>query len=221
MPRVTQVESQKKNPRRFNIFLDGIFAFGADEDTVIKFRLVPGKEINSDDLDKILLETEVGKLMVRMYGLFNVRQRSEKEVRDYLKNLNFKRKVKDQEEISGVVNEGLIQNLKTKGLLDDLSFARSWVESRRRSKKKGKNVLKAELFQKGIGREIIEEVLKQDLEGEESEEEVAFQALEKKIRVWKNLPELEFKKKATEFLIRRGFDYSVAKNVIDNFLEKR
>lgn len=218
--KVTLVEPQKKNPRRFNIFLDGVFAFGADEDTVVKFRLVVGKEIDPADLDKILLETEIGKLMTRMYLLLNVRARSEKEIRDYLRNLNFKRKVKEQEEISEVVTEGLVQNLKNKGLLNDEEFARSWVESRRRSKQKGKNILKAELFQKGISREIIDEVLGEETEGEKSEEGLATQALEKKARVWKNLPEMEFKKKATEFLVRRGFDYSVAKDVIDNFLQK-
>lgn len=219
MPRVTLIELQKKNPKRFNIFLDGIFAFGADEDTVVKFRLVKDKEIDSNDLDKILIETEVGKLMVRMYSLFNIRERSEKEIRDYLKRLNFQRKVKAQEEISEVVIESLIHNLKQKGLLDDLNFAKSWVESRRRSKYKGKNILKLELMQKGISREIIDQVLEDDYEGGQSEESLAKAALEKKAKVWKNLPELEFKKKSTEFLIRRGFDYSVAKNVIDNFLK--
>jgi regulatory protein len=218
--KITQVEPQKKNSRRFNIFLDGIFAFGADEDTVVKFRLVVGKEINPSDLDKILLETEIGKLMIRMYGLLNVRVRSEKEIRNYLRNLNFKRKLKDQEKISEVVTEGLIQNLKNKGLLNDEEFAKAWVESRRRSKQKGKNILKAELFQKGISREIVDEVLREEIEGEGSEQDLAKQALEKKAKVWRNLPDLEFRKKATEFLVRRGFDYSIAKDTIDKFLEK-
>ncbi len=42
---------------------------------------------------------------------------AEKEVRDYIKRLNFKKKIKDQEEISDVVLESLVQNLKNKGLL--------------------------------------------------------------------------------------------------------
>lgn len=217
--KITQVEPQKKNNKRFNIFVDGVFGFGADEDTVVKFRLVPGKEISKEELEKILLETEIGKLMGKMYNLFSFRQRSEKEVRDYLRNLNFKKKLKDQEQISEVITESLIQNLKNKGLLNDEAFARVWLESRRRSKKKGMNLIKMELYQKGVGREIIEEVISSQ-ESAVSEEDLAKEALEKKARVWKNLEKAEFKKKATEFLVRRGFDYSTAKDVVENFISE-
>ena len=50
-----------------------------------------------------------------------------------------------------------------------------------------------------------------------SEEELARQALEKKMKFWKNLPVLEFKKKAFEFLMRKGFEYEVVKDVLDKF----
>lgn len=216
--RVTSVEPQKKNPHRYNIFLDGQFAFGADEDTVVKFRLVTGKIIEPSDLDKILLETEIGKFMGRMYNLLAIRMRSEKEIRDYLRNLNFKKKSKDQEQISEVEVELLIQNLKNKGLLNDEAFAKAWIEARRKSKKKGKIALKQELFQKGISTEIINEQL--SVINEESEKHLAQQALEKKLSVWKNLNKLEFRKKATEFLLRRGFGYGIAIRVIDNLQTK-
>lgn len=217
MPKITSVEPQKKNQRRFNIFLDGVFGFGADEDTVVKFRLVPGKQLDNSGLEVILLETEVGKLMARMYGLFNVRLRSEKEVRDYLRNLNFKKKVKDQEEISEAVIESLINNLKNKGLLNNEVFAKAWVESR--SKKKGWRVIQSELMSKGVDRETIESI-KYQVVSSTDEKQTAKNLLEKKARVWRNLEGQEFRKKATEFLVRRGFDYSVAKEVIDIFLEK-
>ncbi len=216
--RITQVEAQKKNPRRFNIYLDGQFAFGADEDLVVERRLLVGKEIEKNDLEKILFEAEVGKLMARMYSLFNIRQRSEKEVRDYLRNLSFKRKIKDQEEISEVVIKSLIEKLKQKQLINDQVFAKAWMEARRTSKKKGINAIKAELFQKGIARDVIEEIL--ESEDGESEENLATQALERKMRAWKNLEPQEFKKKAIEFLLRRGFEYSVVKEVVEKILTK-
>lgn len=163
-------------------------------------------------MEKLLFEAEVGKLMERMYRLFNIRQRSEKEVRDYLRNLSFKRKIKGKEEISETAIELLIQKLKQKRLLDDQEFAKAWVEARK--KKKGPRVLKQELFQKGIYREIIEQVLSD--EGKVTgQEETADQLLKKKMRVWKDLPALEFKKKAYEFLIRRGFEYEIVKDIIE------
>lgn len=219
MPKITSVESQKKNQKRFNIFLDGVFAFGADEDLVVNYRLVPGKVIEQKDLEKLLFEAEVGKLMERMYGLFSVRMRSEKEVRDYLKNLSFKRKLKEKEEISDLVINLLVERLRQKGMVNDKEFAKAWVEGRRRSKQKGIRALKMELYQKGIEREIVEEALREKGE-EESEEELAKQALEKKMKSWKNLSQLEFKKKATEFLLRKGFEYQVARVVVAKVIKK-
>lgn len=214
--KITSVERQKKNNKRFNIFLDGQFAFGADEDLIVNYRLIMGKEIDTTLLEKILQETEISKLMDLVYGLLSVRGRSEKEIRDYLKRFSFKRKLKDRSELSDLVIDALIKRVKEKGLINDLQFAKDWVEARRKSKQKGMRALKVELFQKGIDREIIEEVLSRDSD----EENLAKIALEKKVKAWKNLPLLEFKQKAVQFLLRRGFDYQVAKSVVDNVLEK-
>lgn len=213
MAKVTSVEPQKKNPKRFNIFLDGEFAFGADEDLVVNRRLVVGKEILPEDLQKILFEAEVGKLMERMYRWFSIRQHSEKEVKDYFRVKNVELRVKKKEEISQLVIDATIETLKKKGMVNDLEFAKAWAEARRKSKQKGIKAIKAELFQKGIDKEIIEEVVRQQATGS-SEEELARQALEKKMKYWKNLPPLEFKKKAFEYLMRKGFEYEVAKKVI-------
>lgn len=215
--KITSVEPQKKNPHRFNVFLDGQFALGADEDLVVDRRLVVGKEIPSENLEKIIFEAEVGKLMEKMYRFLNIRQRSEKEIRDYLKNLSFKRKLKGQEEISQFIIDAAVQVMNKKGLLNDEQFAKAWVESR--SKKYGVNRIKQELFQKGIDREVIEEVTS-DKSQESREEEVAEKALEKRMKVWKNLKPMEFRKKASEYLMRRGFEYSLIKEIVEKILEK-
>jgi regulatory protein len=219
MPKITSLEPQVKNNRRFNIFIDGKFAFGADEDLVVENRIVVGKEISPEDLEKLLFETEVGKLMERVYGQLSIRQRSEKEIRDYLKRLSFKRKIKDQDELSEVTIELLISKLKAKGLINDLEFAKAWVESRRKSKQKGINALKAELYQKGIEREIVEEVVSCH-PSVVSEEELAKIALEKKMRIWKNLPPEELKKKAINFLMRKGFEYELVRCEVEKRMEK-
>lgn len=218
MPKITSVESQKKNPKRFNIYLDGKFAFGADEDLVVERRLIVGKQLDNSELESLIFEAEVGKLMERMYGLLNRRMRSEKEIRGYFRNLSFKRKVKGKEEISDLVTNQLINKLKKKGLIDDKEFAKKWIESRRISKKKSNRALTSELLQKGLDREDIVEALGED--DLESEEKLAEEALEKKMDRWKALPYLKKKKKAYEFLGRRGFGYDIIKEVVDKFLEK-
>ncbi len=219
MPKITSLEPQKKNPKRFNIFFDGEFAFGADEDLVVNRRLVVGKVVDPEELNKILFEAEVGKLMERMYRIFSIRQRSEKEVRDYFRTKNHESRIKEKEQISQLTIDAVIEVLKKKGLLNDLEFAKAWTEARRKSKQKGIKAIKAELFQKGIDKEIIEEVIRQQVTGN-SEGELARQALEKKIKHWKNLPNLEFKEKAFSFLMRKGFEYEVVRDAIEKIMKK-
>lgn len=215
--KISSVETQKNNPRRFNIFLDGQFAFGADEDLVVDRRLVVGKEISAEDLQKLLEEAEVGKLMERLYGLLGRRARSEGEIKTYLKQLSFKRKIKGDLDISELVIDQLINKLRQKGLVNDLEFAKSWVESR--GKKKGVIALKSELFQKGIDREIIDEVIGL-WQGGNSPDQSAKKLLEKRMERWKNLSKLEIKQKGTQFLLSRGFEYDVAKEVLENVLKE-
>lgn len=225
MPKITSIEPQKKtlrlrsgqSPRRFNVYLDGLFAFGADEDLIVDRRLVVGKEISTEELEKILFEVEVGKLMERMYRLFNIRLRSEKEIREYLKRLSFKRKVKTAEEISQPAMELLINKLKQKGMVNDEQFTREWVDARK--KKKGLRMIVKELYQKGINREIIEEVVSRQVSAG-SEEDTAQRLLEKKMKVWKNLPPQEFRKKAYQFLLRRGFEYPMVKEIVEKITLK-
>lgn len=217
MPKITLIEPQKKNPKRFSIFLDGHFAFGADSDLIVNERLIVGKEINSDLLNKLLFESEVGKLMERMYALFSIRQRSENEVRDYLKRLSFKRKIEEQEQISQLVIDDLIEKLKSKGLINDLQFAKAWVEARRKSKQKGIRALKIELLQKGIDKAIVDQTL--GVNEINQEEQLAQQAIQKKMKQWQKLSTLEFKKKAYGYLLRKGFEYTIVKSVIEKQLK--
>lgn len=217
--KITEVSAQKKNPRRFNVFIDGSFAFGVDEETVVNFRLLPGKEIFSSDLEKLQGEAAIGQLLQSIYRFFSIRARSEKEIRDYLRQISFKRKVKSEKEISDLAIDQVIDRLKKKDLINDEAFALTWTESRRRSKKLGPRALRVELMKKGIERSIIDSVLNDDVLRVDNEK-LALEALEKKLRIWKKLPTIEFRRKATSYLLRRGFDYGLARSVVEKSLKE-
>ena len=68
MPKITSVEPQKKNLRRFNVYLDGEFAFGADEDLVVNRRLVIGKIITPEDMEKIFHYFPILKERLKQLG---------------------------------------------------------------------------------------------------------------------------------------------------------
>lgn len=142
-------------------------------------------------------------LLQKVYSFLSYRDRSEKEIRDFLQ----RKKVENSGEI--------IEKLKEQGLIDDEKFAKEWVQSRRR--KYGLLRIKQELLQKGIDKKIIEQVISYQ-SSVVSEKEIAEKALEKKLRIWRNLEEIEFRKKAIDFLLRKGFEYEVVKKIIDKFL---
>lgn len=148
------------------------------------------------------------QLLQKAYYFLKFRDRSEKEIRDHFKSFQ------DQDLI-----EKLVAKLKEQGFINDLKFANLWIESRQRSKFKSKLALELELKQKGISEEIIEEAF--SLQSSDiRQEDLAMQALEKKMRIWKNLTKLEFKQKAYRYLGAKGFPYEIISSVIEKFDEK-
>jgi regulatory protein len=55
--------------------------------------------------------------------------------------------------------EGAIARLTELGMLDDATFGRAWVESRDRAHPRGERALRSELGLKGLGRDLIDELL--------------------------------------------------------------
>ena len=51
---ITRIEPQKKNRQRRNIYLDGEFAFGLDEEVVAAYHLSEGDELTQAIVDTLL-----------------------------------------------------------------------------------------------------------------------------------------------------------------------
>ena len=77
------------------------------------------------------------------------RRRSVSEVRRHLAEAGYRDELV----------EGVVARLVNLGMLDDVDFARAWVESRDRARPRGERALRQELAAKGIDRETIGEVL--------------------------------------------------------------
>jgi regulatory protein len=69
---------------------------------------------------------------------------------------------------SGLV-DGAIEKLTGLGILDDETFAQTWVESRDRARPRGERALRFELQRKGIGAETIAATLDARREGADVE----------------------------------------------------
>lgn len=218
MPQVTSVEPQKKKKERFNVFIDGKFAFGVDAETVLEYRINTGKNLSEKTVDSIIKNEQVSKLMDSCLRFLSYRPRSQKEVEDYLaKKISQREDIKfSQAKESNLIAE-IIAKLQKYKYINDLEFAKWWIESRSKSSPRGKRVLKLELIIKGIDKELVEELLDElpDQAG------LAKKALVKKIKKWHKLSPIEFKKKLYLYLSSRGFDFDTIKEVVAFFEKKR
>ena len=82
-------------------------------------------------------------------AFLSVRSRSVEETRRRLRHLGYPPALCDQ----------VVERLVELGYLDDLAFARAWVESRDRARPRGEVALRRELQQKGVPDDTIAEIL--------------------------------------------------------------
>ena len=112
--------------------------------------------------------------------------------------------------------EATIVRLSELGLVDDAAFARFWVEQRAAFRPSGRRRLIAELRAKGVAHEAIDEAL-QEQDDSASIEAVA----RRRAATLVNVREATFSRRLQAFLLRRGFDASLARTVVGRLLRER
>ncbi|OGY12047.1 MAG: hypothetical protein A3A58_01355 [Candidatus Blackburnbacteria bacterium RIFCSPLOWO2_01_FULL_41_27] len=202
MPQITRIV-QQKDQNRVSVYLDGKFAFGVTLESLLQNNLSVGKELTKEQVASLINQSGQDKVFSRVLRFVTSRPHSEKEIK-----LWFKKKKVDE------VVQGVVLNRLTKlGLVDDLAFAKWWIETRTVFRPKPQKILKYELRIKGIKDEITEEALGQT--ETQTDLEIAIRVAEKRWPRLKALPEKEARKKLAEFLARRGFSWGTIKEVAD------
>lgn len=139
------------------------------------------------------------------------RPRSQQEILQYLEK-SFR---KHHTTAPRVLNK-IMERLAQLGYVNDRAFAVWWVSQRTGQKPKGPQVIRNELLKKGIGRELIEEVVSARLsEGGASERELAAAAARRRLPRLKRYPMVERRAKLGNYLLRRGFGAELVWSVVD------
>jgi regulatory protein len=196
--KITALEVQKKNPDRVSVYLDGRFAFGLP--AISAARLARGQNLSDADIEALQEEGAVETVYDKTLDYLSYRPRSQAEVVGYLRRRG----------VPEAQAETVVGRLEGAGLLDDEAFARYWVENRENFRPLGLRALRYELRSKGIRDETIEQTLA-SLDSSES----AYRSAGKKARQWSQLDQQTFCRKMVEYLVRRGFEYEVAREVAE------
>jgi regulatory protein len=201
--KITQIAVQKKRKNRCSIFLDDEYAFGLDQDIVLQFGLKKGDQLTEQQVEQILLNEEKKKAKDRALKFLSYRDRSEKEIRTKLKDIGYDEKI-----IEWVIGE-----LKRLKFLDDERFAQSYAQTQMITRPMGEYYLRRELKQKGLEAELIEQTIEKVYE-EKDQLSVAIELAQQRKKRYKNIDEIKAKKRVSDFLLRRGFDWDVVSEVM-------
>ncbi|MCW5853256.1 MAG: RecX family transcriptional regulator [Anaerolineae bacterium] len=194
---ITRLEVQKRNKERVNVYLDDQFAFGLA--LLLAAPLRKGQRLTDADIAELRRQDGVEKAYERTLNYLSFRPRSEREIRQYLRG----------KEVAQDVIEHIVERLRKVGLINDEAFAEAWVRSRQATKPRGARALRQELRQKGIDTTLVESAV--------ADVDEPSQALEVgRVRAARlaDLPAEEFRKKLGDFLLRRGFEYGVVRDVV-------
>lgn len=205
--KITDIQKQKKEGR-YNIYLDGEFAFGLYKETIFNFGLRKNDEFTEEKIKEIIREDEVAYGKKVAYNFLSYSQRSTKEVRTKLKSKNLKEENIDE----------IIKYFTEHKFLDDELYAKSYIENQKIKKPSGKRSIMQKLARKGIDKEIIGKVMSENYD-EETELSNGIALLEKYISKYKNIPVEKIRQKSFSYLFSRGFEYSLITEIMRSVLK--
>ncbi|MBZ0286564.1 MAG: RecX family transcriptional regulator [Anaerolineae bacterium] len=200
---VTSLEIQKRNKERVNVHIDGEYAFSLSLMEAAQLR--KGQVLGETEIARLRGEDAIIQAVDKAAHFLGYRPRSMAEVR---RNLT-------EKDIPAEVIEAALTRLTDMGYLDDEAFARYWIQNRSEFKPLSQRALRQELRQKGLANAVIDTVL-----DEVPETDLAYKAALSRVRRLKRLSHKDFQTKMASFLQRRGFSYSVARDVIQRLFEE-
>lgn len=206
--KITAIETQKNDPERVSVYVDGAFRFALGAELAWGAHLHVGDEIGEERIAELERQDLAWKAREAALGLLAVRPRSEVELRRRLL----------RRELPEEVVDACLEGLGRMGLVDDSAFAATFVRDRVRLKPRGKRRLAQELRSKGVDVETAHEAISGVFEDQEvSEAELAREAAAR----WSPRPG-EDRNRARQrlyaFLARRGFGGDAIREVMEERL---
>jgi len=206
--RITRIAPQERDLERVNVFLDGAFAFGLGAELALREGLAVGDELSAARVGELRAADEVGKATTAALHVLARRPRSEREVRDRLRQKGY----------GADAIDAAIEKLEGWRYLDDASFARYWVENREAHKPRGRRLLEQELRHKGVERGLVQETIA----AADLDEAGAALALGRaKLRSYAGLEPAVVRRRLGSYLARRGYGFDVVRPVLDRLLGER
>lgn len=202
MSKITALTAQEKNKERVNVFVDGAFFAGVSLETVLKFRIKAGDEVDAVKLAEMLSEAEKSEAVVKACGYALKTLKTERQVKDYLLKKGY-----SEDAVFHAVRK-----MKEYGYVDDKVYCQRYIESV--SKSQGRRLIEYKLMIKGVRKEVIAAAYEDaHTDGNEDARNLAAKYLKNKEKTRENVL------KTYKYLIGKGFSYEQAEYAVKQFRE--
>ncbi len=197
---ITGLRPARGRGERTRLYLDGKLAGSLDSGLVAQERLAEGMELSAERLAALTAADDLKRGMDAALTCLAYRPRSEHELATRLSRRGF----------SAETRQAVISRLRQQHLVDDDAFARFWQENRAIFSPRSRRLTLAELKQKGVPAEVLESL------EVASDQENAQRAALSKARSLRNLDYDTFRRRLADYLRRRGFDYELIMQTVEN-----
>lgn len=185
------------------IYIDGELAVHLDTRVVLEENIRAGKEITDERLKELIEISNVRRAKEKALWLISYRDHSKKELVQKIA------KTADKESA-----EIAVDRMEELGLVNDEKYARRYLDQLINIKHLSKNAAKYKLLEKGIDRNLIDEIL---CETETDPQEHIRAIIERKYL--KNLSDEKGKRRCFAGLQRMGYSYSDINSVLQEYIE--
>lgn len=197
--KITSIKQQVKRSDRYSIFVEGKYAFSLSESALLEAKLASGQELSAQQVSEFKKVSADDKIYQRALRYAAMRPRSTWEMSFYLQ----------RKDASPALIESTLNKLTNIGLLDDETFAQTFVADRRLLRPASRRKIVLELRKKRVSQEVIDRVV-----GNESEDEMT--ALQAVIERKRRQTKYQDNQKLMQYLARQGFNYSDIKSALEN-----
>ncbi|NCU17619.1 recombination regulator RecX [Pallidibacillus pasinlerensis] len=212
MPIISKISVQKKDKERYNIFFStgetDEYAFSVSEEVLIEHDLRKGKELSTEDIERILNRETIQKAYRLALQFLSYRMRSEKEVQTYLTERDF-----SEETVLEV-----LRRLRERKYVNDEEFTKAYINTQINTTDKGPKLIQNGLREKGISNHLIEEYM--TLFVEEVQLEKAMKLCKKVAGKKKNVSTIQLRKDMQTVLMRKGYEQRTIQEAIAISMEE-
>lgn len=204
--KISKIEVQKNNPRRFNLYIDDEFFMGVTEETLIYYNFFENRIIDEKIKEEIQSLEDYNVNLAKAINYASRAMKTEWEVRNYLR----------EKKVLPHQIEDMIKFLVDRELIDDRFYVEQFIEEKINTGRHGLVKIKHLLTQKGISRNLLDDIV--DEEQSEMLKDACTEAAQRKYDSLMAANKDKIYEKLFRFLSARGFQYDEIKNAIDKVM---